>query len=144
MFASLKNYIMGVLFILTCGFGYASYSLYGAHSVAQVEVVRLQTELGKATTEVVKGQQSCIVGQDITTGVAIKNNTQQEAMTKHLEGLAALPATTLQDTKKDVSKQTTEAPTKHADDARLSPGLMQLLDAAYCDSNQNDSACPAK
>lgn len=144
MLANLKNYILGTLFILVCTFGYTSYVLYGNYTQAQAEVVRLNTELNEATENVVKAQDSCKVGQDITKDVTLKNNAQQDAMTKRLEGLAALPATTLQDNIKNASKTPTEAPTKYADDARLSPSLMQLLDGAYCDSNKNDSSCPAK
>lgn len=144
MFANIKNYIIGVLLILTTTFGYMSYTTYGKYAAVVADVVRLEGELKTATVSTQKAVTSCEAGHQVVTSTNGAISTQLDAMTKHLEGLAALPVTTLQDTHENASKASTGASTKYADGSRLSPGLMQLLDAAYCNSNKNDSSCTAK
>lgn len=144
MFDTLKLYIIGTLFILTCAFGYTSYSLYGDNTVAQAEVTRITKELETAATNVSLAQVSCKVGQDITKGVNVSIKTQMDRTTKRVEALVALPVTTPQGDTQDGYKATTGARSTYADGGRLSPSLMQLLDEAYCDSNKDDSTCTAK
>lgn len=144
VFSAIKNYIIGTLFVLTCTFGYVSYSLYGSNVLAQSEVSRITKELETATENVGLAQQSCKVGQDITKEVNVSIKTQMDRTTKRVEALVALPVTTPQEDEQDGSKATTGARSKYADGGRISPSLKQLLDEAYCDSNKNDSTCPAK
>lgn len=144
MFNTLKNYVMGVLLVLAVTFGYASYSFYGSYTLAQTEVTRITKELETAAKNVSLAQLSCKVGQDITKGVNVSIKTQMDRTTKRVEALVALPATTPQEDTQDGPKATTGARSTYADGGRLSPSLMRLLDAAYCDSNKDDSTCTAK
>lgn len=144
MFSTIKNYIMGILLMLTLAFGTATYSLYESYTQSQIEVDRITMELKTATKSVTLAQDSCKIGQDISKGVAVSIKTQMDRTTKRVEALVALPVTTPQEDEQDGSKATTGARSTYADGGRLSPNLMQLLDEAYCDSNKDDSTCTAK
>lgn len=144
MLPNLKNYIIGVLLVLTCMFGYTSYRVYGNNMTLQVEVSSYILKLEQSQEDIVKAGESCKQAQIITQDVNQSINVLQDDMTKSLQGLAEMPATTLQDALYEDSDGPTEAGKKYADSARLSPSLMQLLHRTYCETNKHDSACTAK
>lgn len=141
MLPNLKNYIIAVLLVLTCTFGYISYSVYGSNMLLQDEVSSLVLQLEQSQKDIVRAGESCKVAQLITQDVNQSINVLQDDMTKSLQGLAEMPATTLQDA---LYEDNPTAPRKYADSAKLSPNLMQLLLRTYCDTNKNDSACTPK
>lgn len=143
MLQTLTNYIAGVLLVLSITFGYTAYSVHTDKVVAEGRVIALTKEVNAANLATQKVTDSCKSAQETLERVSKLNSTLQEGLQRHLTGLEALPATTLQDTNIHASKTNTEASSRYADDDQLSGPLMQLLDSAYCDSNRDDSSCTA-
>jgi hypothetical protein len=137
----MANYIIAILLALVCTFGYVSYSSHETIGKLEAELVVANDTIEKDIAAIEVAGQSCKTGQAVTKSVSVSINKLQEGMTKQLEGLAAITATTLEGETKDVPKATT-APRTVPDDAHISPELERLLQQAYC-ANSHDSACTA-
>lgn len=143
MFNSIMHYVLAILLASTLGLGYASYSLTGKLAVARQDVTHWTDMATKAAAETLKASQSC----EITIKAIEDNQKVQDALsesrTSDLDALDSIPHLTLPETKVNGTKTPTAAP-KTADDSRLSPDLMRLLDNAYCSGNKDDSYCTAR
>ena len=138
------NYIMAFLLITSLGLGYATYSLTGKLAVARQDVTHWTDLAAKSAAETIKASQSC----EITVKAIEDNQKVQDALsesrTSDLDALNAIPHLTLPETKVNGTKTPTGVSTKLADDDRLSPDLMRLLDNAYCSGNKDDSYCTTR
>lgn len=132
--ATVINYVAAVLFVLVIVLGFTTYISHEDVTRLKAESVELTTKLRSSEANVLLAQKSCQVTQEITANVSKQIDIKQTDMTKTLEALATV-TTTLQESSND--------PKKYADDARLSPALMGLLDAAYCSATSNTS-CSTK
>lgn len=144
MFDAAKNYIIAFLLIATLALGYSTYSLVGTVAVAQGEVTAM-TDIANKNAEAVK-----VAGESCALSIKAIHDTQtaidalNEARGSDLSALDALPQITLPETTINGPTTTTAAPKKYADDARLSPDTMRLLDNAYCSGNKDDTYCTSR
>lgn len=138
------KYITAALLVLSLVLGFTTYKL--VREVAALEVsVQTYTDLADSNAkEVDKLKLSC----SVTEKVVKDNRDTIDALETSREGilgaLNSLPHPTLPETKVNGKESTTEPSKAIADDSRLSPALMQLLDTAYCSGSKNDSACTAR
>lgn len=131
----ITNYVIGVLLILTISLGFTTYIYHADKTRLQDEVTSVTGKLRQSEANVTLATKSCEATQAITKDVSTSIDTQQTVMTKTLEALATVPTT---------EEDNTNDPKKYADDARLSPSLMGLLNTTYCSANKADASCTVK
>lgn len=132
---ALINYIAAALLILVIILGFTTYIFHEDKERLQNANVELTGKLRQSEANVLLATKSCEVTQTITANVAEDIETKQTVMTKTLETLATV-TTTQPETNSDAKK--------YADDARLSPSLMGLLNTTYCSANKTDASCTGK
>lgn len=138
------KYITAALLVLSLVLGFTTYKLMG--EVATLEVsVQTYTDLANANAnEVDNLKLSCSVTQQVVKDNRDTIDALQKSREDVLGALNTLPHPTLPENKVN-GKESTTGPTKaFADDSRLSPALMQLLDTAYCSGSKDSSDCPAR
>lgn len=141
--AAFKNYLLGVLLILSLTFGGLTYHMVGKLSTIeeQMELVEKNNTHVKEQFEIL--QKSCNITQEVTHEVGKITDSMQERMTGDLERLSQLVPKTTPKVKENGPKEITE-PQSHADGGTISDELGKLLDSAYCNAVRNDSACAPK
>lgn len=132
---ALINYIAAALLILVIILGFTTYIFHEDKERLQNANVELTGKLRQSEANVLLATKSCEVTQTITANVAEDIESKQTVMTKTLETLATV-TTTQSETNSDAKK--------YADDARLSPSLMGLLNTTYCSANKTDASCTGK
>lgn len=132
---ALINYIAAALLILVIILSFTTYIFHEDKERLQNANVELTGKLRQSEANVLLATKSCEVTQTITANVAEDIETKQTVMTKTLETLATV-TTTQPETNSDAKK--------YADDARLSPSLMGLLNTTYCSANKTDASCTGK
>jgi len=137
------KYIAAALLVLSLVLGISTYKL--VKEVATLEVsVQTYTDLADSNArEVDKLKQSCSVTEKVVKENRDTIDALETSREATLGALNALPHTTLPETKTNEREEASESH-KVADDNRLSPALMQLLDNAYCSGSKDSSACPAR
>ena len=140
MLTTLKTYLMIGFVILTLSIMGYSYKLHGdvQRLEREVAVYMAAVEASEELTEQAKS--SCLISIESLAEHYRKEsalNTSQEAVG---DAINALPTLTI----KEKAHAAPKKPQGFADDDRLSPDLMQLLDKAYCDGDKNGCATPAK
>lgn len=139
------KYITAALLVLSLVLGFTTYKLMG--EVATLEVsVQTYTDLANANAnEVDKLKLSCSITQQVVKDNRDTIDALQKSREDVLGALNTLPHPTLPENKVNGKEKSTTGPTKaFADDSRLSPALMQLLDTAYCSGSKDSSDCPAR
>lgn len=138
------KYIMGVLVVLVITLGISTYTLIGDIAVATGSLTAM-TDIANKNAKAVE-----IAGESFAISIKTIQETQKaidglnEARGDDLSALAALTQITLPETHVNASTTPTATPTKSADDARLSPELMRLLDNAYCSGDKDSGYCTAR
>lgn len=132
---ALVNYIAAALLILVIILGFTTYIFHEDKVRLQDLNVELVGKLRQSEANVTLATKSCEATQAITANVAEDIEIKQTVMTKTLETLATV-TTTQPETNSDAKK--------YADDARLSPSLMGLLNTTYCAANKTDTSCARK
>lgn len=139
MLLQLKAYLTVILVtLLLVVSGYAYYS--------HKENVRLAVELDtymRAAADNLKAKEtadeSCTASLEALSE-HYKEQAKLEASQKVTgDAILALPTLTI----KETAHAAPETPQGYADDARLSPDTMRLLDTAYCDGDKDDCAITA-
>ncbi|WOZ57500.1 hypothetical protein [Pseudomonas phage vB_PseuGesM_254] len=138
-----KNYLIGILLILSLTFGGLTYHLVGKLSIIESQVETVEKNNKKVKEDIEKLQLSCKSTQEVAHEVGKITDSMQEGMTSDLERLSQLIPKTTPKVKQDVSKEITE-PQGHADGGTISNELNELLNSAYCNAVRNDSACAPK
>lgn len=137
------KYIMGLLVILVVALGISTYTLIGDVATAKGELANMTEVANSNAKALVYYKESCAITINTITSTQKAIDTLNEARGDDLSGLAAIPQITLPETHVNGSKPTT-APSKVADDLRLSPDLMRLLDNAYCSGAKGDNYCTTR
>lgn len=138
------KYITAALLVLSLVFGFTTYKL--VREVAALEVsVQTYTDLANANAkEVDKLKQSCSVTEKVVKENRDAIDALETSREATLGALNALPLTTLPEAARNAKEDATGANKAHADNSRISPALMQLLDNAYCSGSKDDSYCTSK
>lgn len=138
------RYITVIALFFCIVFGISTYTLVKQVAVLEDSVQQYQ-DLANANAQAVeKLRASCSVTEKVVKDNRDTIDALQKSREDVLGALNSLPQATLPENKVN-GKESTTGPTKaFADDSRLSPALMQLLDTAYCSGSKDDSACPAR
>lgn len=138
------KYITAILLVLSLVLGFSTYKL--VREVAALEVsVQTYQDLANANAQAVeKLRASCSVTEKVVKDNRDTIDALQKSREDVLGALNSLPQATLPENKVNGKESTTGSTKAFADDSRLSPALMQLLDTAYCSGSKDDSACPAR
>lgn len=138
------KYIMGLLVVLVLVLGYTTYTLIGDLAVSKQEV-NMMTEVANANSKAAKTlEESCQSSLNAIQANQKVIDALNESRGSDLDALMTIPQITLPETHINASTKPTAAPTKSADDVRLSPDLMRLLDNAYCSGAKTDPYCTAR
>jgi hypothetical protein len=140
MLATLKTYLMVGFVVLTLSIVGYSYKLHGdvQRLEQEVSVYMAAVEANEKATEQAKA--SCLISIDALSEHYRKENVLNTNQQATGDAILALPTLT-------IKEKANAAPTKpqgFSDDDRLSPDLMQLLDAAYCHGDKDGCATPTK
>lgn len=144
IFNAAKNYIIAFLLIATLALGYSTYSLIGQVATTQSEVTAMTDKANKNAEAARVASESCGLSMKAVQDNQKAIDALNESRTSDLGALAAVTQITLPETQVNGSTTTTAAPKKYADDARLSPDTMRLLDNAYCSGNKDDTYCTSR
>lgn len=137
------NYLLAILFASTLGFGMATYHLTGKLAVAVEHAERLQ-KLAAANVEAVeRAVDSCKITLKTIDDTQKAVDALNESRNNDLSALKDVTHITLPETHINGTTKPT-APDKAADDLRLSPDTMRLLDNAYCSGAKADPYCTAR
>lgn len=138
------KYITATLLCLCLVFGVSTYKLVKEVATLEASVQKYTDIADSNSKEVGKLKASCAV----TDKVVKDNRDTIDALEKSREGtlgaLNSLPYTTLPEAVRNAKEDATGANKAHADNSRISPTLMQLLDDAYCSGSKDDSYCTSK
>lgn len=129
------NYVAGALLILVIILGFTTYIYHEDVDRLQAQSVELTGKLRESEANVVLAGKSCQATQAVTADVSQKIEEKQTVMTKTLEALATVVTT---------QPENSNDPKKYADDARLSPSLMGLLNTSFCSAAPSDPSCTTK
>lgn len=144
---TIKYVVFATLLAAVSFFGWYSYQLTGELASVKVENVMLDAKAQQAVARELQAYDSCKITTEVTADVQEKNDKLSDSRTAILEALVNVVYPMTQENRNDHPQATTGAPSPSkvlADDARLSPELMRLLDNAYCSGNQSSCAQPAK
>lgn len=137
------KYIMGFLVVLVVVLSISTYNLIGDLAVAEREMTAFALLANKNAKQAENVKASCDITLESLRATQKVIDTLNEARQDDLSALEALPQVTLPEIKINASKTPT-APSKNADDLRLSPDTMRLLDNAYCSGAKGDSYCTTR
>lgn len=138
------KYLIAILLATALGLGVATYQLIGKLAVAEADVSHWTEIANQNAKTVLDVKSACEITVKTITDNQKAIDAINESRGSDLDALAALPQVTLPETHINASTKPTAAPTKNADDARLSPDLMRLLDNAYCSGAKADPYCTSR
>ena len=144
MFDSIKMYLIALLLIATIGLGWTTYNLVGKLAVAEEQIGQWQDTANKNAEATRIAGESCAISVKSIYETQRAIDALNESRGSDLEALATIPQTTLPETQVNATTTSTAAPAKNADDARLSPDVMRLLDNAYCSGDKDSAYCAAR
>lgn len=137
---TIKNYlVVGLIVLMMSIIGY-SYKLHGDVQRLELEVAVYMEAVKAHEKALEQSKSSCLISIETLSEHYRKENALSTSQQATGDAIDALPTLTLKES-------ANEAPTKpqgFADDDRLSPSTMQLLDRAYCDGNKDGCASPTK
>lgn len=140
MLTSVKTYVtIGFIIIMMSIIGY-SYKLHGDVQRLEQEVAVYMAAAESNEKALNQSKNSCEISIEALAEHYRKQNALTASQEATQKALDALPTLTLKE-------NANAAPTKpqgFADDDRLSPSTMQLLDNAYCDGDKDGCASPTK
>lgn len=140
MLTSVKTYlIIGWMVLMLSVLGY-SYKLHGDVQRLEREVAVYVESVKAHEKALEQSKNSCLISIETLSEHYRKESALSTSQQATGDAIDALPTLTLKES-------ANEAPTKHqgfADDDRLSPSTMQLLDRAYCDGDKDGCASPTK
>lgn len=140
MLTSVKTYlIIGWMVLMLSVLGY-SYKLHGDVQRLEREVAVYVESVKSHEKALEQSKNSCLISIETLSEHYRKEKALQTSQQATGDAIDALPTLTLKES-------ANEAPTKpqgFADDDRLSPSTMQLLDRAYCDGDKDGCASPTK
>lgn len=134
------NYIIGILLtiVITCG-GFAYYE-YNQLQKMELEVATYKTAAETNLKAKEDAEASCLITVDTLNKYYTKQNALEDSQKDTGDSILALPTLTI----KEKANAAPTKPQSFADDDRLSPDTMRLLDAAYCYGDKDGCATPAK
>jgi len=140
MLQSIKTYLLIAVASLMLVIGGYGYYAHGRIETLTQEVSTYKTAVQDALKAKEDSDKSCVVTVDSLN--AYYKGQQDISSSQEATGTAILTLPTL-----TIKEKANAAPTKpqsYSDGDRLSPDLMQLLDAAYCYGDKDGCATPAK
>lgn len=137
------KYLLAILLASTLGLGVSTYQLIGKLANTEAQVELWQQKANQNAEAVTRAVESCEISLKAIEDTQKAIDALNESRTSDLDALAAIPQITLPETHVNGSHPTTAA-SKTADDLRLSPDLMRLLDNAYCSGAKGDSYCTTR
>lgn len=140
MLSNLKNYALVVLLVLTCMFGWLSYSVSETNGVLKERIETLELDLQLAEEGMQRLKESYEETDEAIATVTQANDTLQTAQNNALAALCKRPNPTPQGDKNEPLKTLPSVPR----DGRLDPELSRLLHDTYCQGNRNDLRCSAE
>lgn len=138
------NYICAILLsiAIACGgFGYYEYHQLAALTV-EVSTYKLAAQTNLKAKE--DADKSCVVTVASLNTYYKEQSSIESSQKSTGDAINTLPTLTIKEKAHAAPTAPQAASTKYADDARLSPDTMRLLDAAYCYGDKDSCATPAK
>ena len=140
MLMQLKNYLFIGWMVLTLSLLGYSYKLHGDVQRLEQAVAVYQAAAQANEKALQQSKDSCLISIEAVSEYYRNENALGASQKATGDAINALPTLT-------IKENAHEAPTKpqgFADDDRLSPSTMQLLDNAYCDGDKDGCASPTK
>lgn len=140
MLTTIKTYIMIGWIVLTLSLIGYSYKLHGDVQRLEQEVAVYMEAVKNNERALEQSKSSCLISIESLAEHYRTENALQTSQQATGDAINAIPTLTLKESAH-------EAPTtsqRLADDDRLSPDLMRLLDNAYCDGDKDGCASPSK
>lgn len=137
------KYLLAFLLVSSLGLGATTYHLIGKLAEQEAKVTVWQEKANQNAKAAALLGESCKVTMLVLQATQEKLDALQQSRTSDLEALQAIPQITLPETHVNAPTKPT-APSKAADDLRLSPDVMRLLDNAYCSGAKGDNYCTTR
>lgn len=143
LFSSATLYIILTLLASTAGFGYLSYSLYGAKAVAVAQLkIANETAEGYKNSLNLKDSSCKLDSQAVVEVETDKKDLQSkvDAVSDKFDKLKIITATKPLVKQEIINHETNVLP----DDGLLSPNVAKLLHESWCNAFPSDKLCWAK
>lgn len=134
------NYIIGILLTIVIACGGFSYYEYNQLQKMELEVHTYKTAAETNLKAKEDAEASCLITVDTLNKYYTKQNALEGSQKDTGDSILALPTLTI----KEKANAAPTKPQSFADDDRLSPDTMRLLDQAYCYGDKDGCATPAK
>lgn len=134
------NYIIGILLTIVVACGGFAYYEYNQLQKMELEVATYKTAAETNLKAKEDADASCLITVDSLNKYYTKQNALEDSQKDTGDSILALPTMTI----KEKANAAPTKPQSFADDDRLSPDTMRLLDAAYCYGDKDGCATPAK
>lgn len=138
------KYLAAALLALSVGLG-----IFAQHEHIKVQQLTVENITFKTAAETnLKAKEdadaSCLVTVGTLNSYYKEQASNQTAQKATGDAILALPTLTVKESSNAVPTNNQTPTTKYADDDRLSPDTMRLLDAAYCYGDKDGCATPAR
>jgi predicted negative regulator of RcsB-dependent stress response len=137
---AMLNYIAAILLTIAIGCGGFAYYEYKQLQSMALEVQTYRTAAETNLQAKKDAEASCLITVDSLNKYYAEQHALEQAQTTTGDSILALPTLTI----KEKANAAPTKPQSFADDDRLSPDTMRLLDAAYCYGDKDGCATPAK
>jgi hypothetical protein len=134
------NYIIGILLTIVVACGGFAYYEYNQLQKMELEVMTYKTAAETSLQAKKDAEASCLVTVSSLNKYYEDQHTLGQAQTTTGDSILALPTLTI----KEKANAAPTKPQSFADDDRLSPDTMRLLDEAYCYGDKDGCATTSK
>lgn len=134
------NYIIGVLLMITVACGGFAYYEYGQLQKMALEVHTYKTAAEENLQAKKDAEASCLITVESLNGYFAEKQALEGAQKTTGDSILHLPTLTI----KEKADAAPTKPQSFADDDRLSPDTMRLLDEAYCYGDKDGCATTSK
>jgi hypothetical protein len=134
------NYIAGILLMIAVACGGFAYYEYGQLQKMALEVQTYKTAAETNQKAKEDADASCLITVDSLNAYYKAHEALGHAQKDTGDSILSLPTLTI----KEKANAAPTKPQSFADDDRLSPDTMRLLDQAYCYGDKDGCATPAK
>lgn len=134
------NYIIGILLTIVVACGGFAYYEYNQLQRMELEVHTYRTAAETNLKAKEDAEASCLITVDTLNKYYSEQKALEDSQKDTGDSINALPTLTI----KEKANAAPTKPQSFADDDRLSPDTMRLLDQAYCYGDKDGCATPAK
>lgn len=142
LMSALSKYVIAALLTICLGTGGYAYLQHQENIKLAMDILTYKTAAADNLRAKEEADASCLITVGSLNSYYQKELDLSKAQQATGDAILTLPVLTIKEKANDAPKATT-AP-RYSDDDRLSPELVRLLDAAYCDGDKDGCAAPAK